>query len=119
MSRVAPYDVAAVFRAEYRSAIARGQLAAGGLVRVSADEPGILCVAVAAAPPFAFEPDFLEHGPGRGAIFTPRGDEWWQGLHEIAMATVLRADPDGVAALLLHPDAYADAPWRQPAQVAA
>ena len=120
MSRVAPYDVAAVFRGAWRSAIARRQLDAGGLVRVSAGEDGILCVVVYAVPDFVIEPAFRELGPGHGVgCFTIRGDAWWQVIHELALAVAYRADPDGIVALFLHPEAYGDAPWRQLDRVAA
>lgn len=100
------FDVAKAFQATWRSAIARGEIAGGGLVKASrCDE--LLVVAVLFMPPGAFDARFLALGPAHDRpLFSPLGETYWLHLHELAHAAAQGADQrDGLAAVFLMPSA--------------
>lgn len=101
VAKVAPYDVARAFMGAWRSAIARHQLAVGGLVGAHTDGE-LLIVGVKLLPEGSFNPAFLDHGPGHARdLFSPAGEHYWRQLHAIGMAAAQGPDARSLVAIVL------------------
>lgn len=101
----APYDLAALFLARWREAVASGRMDRGGLVHARMDGD-VLMVSVRYMPPGAFSPRFLADDPAAGGFaLRPLGERYWLQLTELAvMASTARGYPVQLL-LRLMPDA--------------